>query len=121
MVVQVCDAAAPPPKKLLKLVPPPNGQVAAPAGHNRIWSWLNTPAPIYSGSLLKMVSSSTLPSPERHAVPVEMATTLEAVFAKPDHGLQSPAVGNEKPLPMKLVPPLPKPCPCWTVCPKKAP
>ena len=35
--------------------------------------------------------------------------TVEAVFAKPVHGLQKPAAGTVKPFPMKLVPPLPKP------------
>jgi hypothetical protein len=59
--------------------------------------------------VLKTVTVSTLPSLERHPAPVEFAMTVEAVFVKPAQGLQSPAAGNVKPFPMKLVPPLPKP------------
>jgi len=33
-------------------------------------------------------------------VPVAMAMTLEAVFVKPDHGLQLAGVGTAKPLPI---------------------
>ena len=78
-VVQVCLFALP----LLKVpvpVPPPNGQVEAPAGQNLIWSEPITPEPRKEGSVLEMVSSNALPSVERHAVPVEIAMTLLAVF-----------------------------------------
>jgi hypothetical protein len=106
--VQICFFALP----LLKVpvpVPPPNGQVAAPPGQNLIWSEPITPEPRNAGLVLEIVSSSALPSLERHAVPVEMAMTLLAVFVKPDHGTQTPPAGRTKPFPIKLEPPLPKP------------
>jgi hypothetical protein len=56
-----------------------------------------------------MVSSSTLPFVDLHPVPVDIKTAVEAVFANPAHLLQSPGAGTTKFLPMKLVPPLPKP------------
>ncbi|HEY5022850.1 MAG TPA: hypothetical protein VII30_10245, partial [Gemmatimonadaceae bacterium] len=46
-----------------------------------------------------------LPLVERHPVPVVVKMTLEAVFVKPDHGVQSPGAGTAKSRPMKLVPP----------------
>ena len=106
--MQVCLAALP----LLKIpepLPSPNGQVAVPPGQNLIWSEAITPDPRNAGSVLEMVSSSTLPSLERHPVPVDIAMTVEAVFVNPDHGRQAPAAGSAKPFPMKLEPPLPKP------------
>src|SRR5262245_35877734 len=74
-----------------------------------MWSEPITPEPRNEGSVLEIVSSSALPSLERHAVPVEMAITLLAVLVKPAHGAHTPAAGRAKFLPMKLEPPLPKP------------
>jgi hypothetical protein len=42
---------------------------------------------------------STLPLLERHPVPVEVNMTVEAVFVKPDHGVQLPFAGTAKPNP----------------------
>ena len=63
--MQVCLFAVP----LLKIpapLPPPIGQVAVPPGQNLIWSEAITPDPRNAGSVLEMVSSSTLPSLERN-------------------------------------------------------
>jgi hypothetical protein len=60
---------------------------------------------------LKALTVNTLPSLERHPVPVVVKMTVEAVFVKPDHGLHLPSSGRAKFIPMKLVPPLPKPPP----------
>ena len=56
-----------------------------------------------------MLTVSTLPSLDRHPVPVEVKMTEPAVFVKPDHGTQLPSAGKENPFPMNVVPPLPKP------------
>src|SRR3954451_11574464 len=90
-------------------VPPPKGQVDDPPGQNLMWSDPTTPEPIYDGSVLEMVNSNTLPSVERQPVPDEKATTLEAVFKKPDQGRHPPALGSANDLPTKVVPPWPKP------------
>jgi len=56
-----------------------------------------------------MLTVNTLPLLDRQPVPVDVATTLVAVFVNPDQGLQAPAAGTANPRPIKLVPPLPKP------------
>jgi len=106
--VQLC-AFADPLLNVPTALPPPKGQVEDPPGQNLIWSDPGTPDPMYEGSVLVMVNSNTLPSLERQPVPDEKATTLEAVFKKPDQGKHPPALGGAKPLPTKVVPPLPKP------------
>src|SRR5262245_48083049 len=94
LVVQLCVAAAPL-KKSPSAVPPPNGQFVGPAGHSWIWFTMKLPpVPRNSGSVLKIVAVSTLPSFERHAVPVDMKMTVVFAFVNPDHGLQKPASGN---------------------------
>jgi hypothetical protein len=50
---------------------------------------------------------SALPSLERHPVPVVVKMTVEAVFVKPDHGVQLPSDGTANPNPTKVVPPWP--------------
>ncbi len=52
---------------------------------------------------------STFPLLERQPVPVDVAMTVEAVFVKPDHGVQLPLAGTAKPNPTNVVPPWPKP------------
>ena len=67
------------------------------------------PAPKKSGSALETLAVSVLPVLERHAEPLVVKMTVEAVFVKPDHGAQLFAAGTAKPGPTKVVPPLPKP------------
>lgn len=48
---------------------------------------------------------SSLPSSDRQAPPLDVPTTVEAVFTMPDQGLHVPLVGERNPLPTKVVPP----------------
>ena len=63
------------------------------------------PAPKKSGSALETLAVSVLPVLERHAEPLVVKMTVEAVFVKPDHGAQLFAAGTLKLGPTKVVPP----------------
>jgi hypothetical protein len=67
--------------------------------------------PKKAGSALETLTVSVLPVLERHAAPLVFKMTVEAVFVKPDHDVQSFFAGTVKPGATKLVPPLPKPPP----------
>ena len=65
--------------------------------------------PKKSGSALETLTVSVLPVVERHAAPLVVKMTVEAVFVKPDHGAHLFSAGTVKPGATKVVPPLPKP------------
>ena len=67
------------------------------------------PMPKNSGAVVCRDAVNNLPSLDRHAVPVDVPTTVDAVRMMPDHGLHVPTGGTTKFLAMNVVPPKPKP------------
>ncbi len=67
--------------------------------------------PKKAGSALETLTVSVLPVVERHAAPLVVKMTVEAVFVKPDHGVHLFTAGTVKLGATKVVPPPPKPPP----------